>query len=174
MSMFFRTVAATSRTLVQALTPAAVVILGLVMYAGFAIPTTYMLGWSRWINYINPVAYSFESLMINEFAGQQYACSVFVPAGPGYENIPAESRICSTVGAQPGANTVDGTTYIQESYAYEPSHKWRNFGILIAFMVFFFCTYLLATGKSIFRYREAKIVVTDIRHRENLRRKIQG
>jgi ATP-binding cassette subfamily G (WHITE) protein 2 (PDR) len=146
MSMFFRTVAATSRTLVQALTPAAVIILGLVMYTGFAIPTTYMLGWSRWINYINPIAYAFEALMINEFNNREFACSAFVPQGPQYANVPADSRICSTLGATPGSNVVQGSAYIIQSYAYYPSHRWRNFGILVAFTVFFLFTYLVATG----------------------------
>ena len=40
MSMFFRSLAALSRTLVQALTPAAGLILALVLYTGFALPPT--------------------------------------------------------------------------------------------------------------------------------------
>lgn len=46
--------------------PAAVLILGLVMFTGFVIPIDYMLGWSRWMNYVDPVAYAFEALMVNE------------------------------------------------------------------------------------------------------------
>lgn len=57
MSMFFRTIASVSRTLSQAMTPAALLNLAIVMYTGFAIPTRYMHGWSRWINYLDPVAY---------------------------------------------------------------------------------------------------------------------
>lgn len=59
MSMLFRTIASVSRTLSQALTPAAILILAIVMYTGFAIPTRYMHGWSRWINYLDPVAYGY-------------------------------------------------------------------------------------------------------------------
>lgn len=66
MSGIFRTIAASSRTLSQAMVPAAVLILGLVMFTGFVIPIDYMLGWSRWMNYIDPVAYAFEALMVNE------------------------------------------------------------------------------------------------------------
>jgi ABC-type multidrug transport system permease subunit len=66
MSGIFRTIASASRTLSQAMVPAAVLILALVMFTGFVIPIDYMLGWSRWINYIDPMAYIFESLMINE------------------------------------------------------------------------------------------------------------
>lgn len=52
MSMIFRTIASASRTLSQALVPAALLILGLVIYTGFVIPTRDMLGWSRWLNYL--------------------------------------------------------------------------------------------------------------------------
>jgi len=54
MSMFFRSVGALSRSLSQALVPAALLILALVLYTGFAIPTRYMLGWIGWIRYLNP------------------------------------------------------------------------------------------------------------------------
>jgi ABC-type multidrug transport system permease subunit len=66
MSMYFRLIAALSRTLSQAMAPAAVFILALVIYTGFAIPTSNMHPWFRWINYLDPVAYAFEALMINE------------------------------------------------------------------------------------------------------------
>lgn len=47
MSMLFRGVASISRTLEQAMAPASLLILALVIYTGFVIPTTYMLGWAR-------------------------------------------------------------------------------------------------------------------------------
>lgn len=68
MSMFFRTLASASRTLSQALAPAALLILALVIYTGFAIPVRNMLGWSRWINYLDPIAYGFEALMVSRAA----------------------------------------------------------------------------------------------------------
>lgn len=48
MSMMFRGIASISRTLEQAMAPGSLLMLALVMYTGFAIPTTYMLGWARW------------------------------------------------------------------------------------------------------------------------------
>lgn len=142
MSMLFRSIASLSRSLSEALAPAAVLILGLVMYTGFAIPTTYMLGWSRWINYLNPIAYGFESLMINEFHSRDFPCSAFVPAYPDATGL---NHVCSTVGSVPGSNFVNGDAYIGSTYDYQHSHKWRNFGILIAFMVALMCVYLGAT-----------------------------
>jgi ATP-binding cassette subfamily G (WHITE) protein 2 (PDR) len=66
MSMIFRAIGSLSRSLAQAMAPAALFILALVIYTGFAIPIRDMHGWIRWFNYIDPVSYAFESLMINE------------------------------------------------------------------------------------------------------------
>jgi ABC-type multidrug transport system permease subunit len=68
--------------------PAAVFILALVIYTGFAIPTRGMHPWFRWINWIDPVAYAFEALMINEvyrpnnFIGQP----LLIPPVPWYHH----------------------------------------------------------------------------------------
>ncbi|KAL2847588.1 ABC-2 type transporter-domain-containing protein [Aspergillus pseudodeflectus] len=145
MSMVFRTFGAASRSLSQALVPAALLILGLVIYTGFVIPTRDMLGWSRWMNYINPIAYGFESLMVNEFHNRQFTCVSFVPSGPGYEDVNPENTICNAVSARPGEMSVDGDAYLASSYQYYHSHLWRNLGIMIAFMVFFMFVYLTAT-----------------------------
>ena len=83
MSMFFRSIASLTRSLVEALPFAAILITGLMMYTGFTLPTTYMLGWSRWMAYIDPVAYGFESLMINEFHNREFRCADGA-AIPGY------------------------------------------------------------------------------------------
>ncbi|KAB2575415.1 ABC transporter [Lasiodiplodia theobromae] len=147
MSMMFRTIASVSRTLSQAMAPAAVLILALVIYTGFVIPTRYMLGWSRWINYLDPISYGFESLMINEFHNRNYTCSQFVPSNqlPGYENIGPLNMVCGTTGAQPGQGYVNGDAYINSSYEYYHSHKWRNLGIEFAFMIGLCAAYLAAT-----------------------------
>jgi ATP-binding cassette, subfamily G (WHITE), member 2, PDR len=122
MSMLFRTIAATSRSLYQAMAPAALLILAIVIYTGFAIPTPDMLGWSRWINYLDPVAYGFESLVINEFAGRTFECTTFVPP---YPSAGPTQRVCSTVGSVAGLDSVDGTAYIEASFGYDLDHKWR-------------------------------------------------
>ncbi|OLN81710.1 ABC transporter CDR4-like protein 1 [Colletotrichum chlorophyti] len=155
MSGLFRSIASLSRTLSQAMVPASILILALVIFTGFVIPVDYMLGWCRWINYLDPVAYGFESLMINEFHNREFECGAFVPspAIPGYENVTLDNRACSAVGAVPGRPTVNGDAYINSQYKYFNSHKWRNIGILIAFtialhMVYFFATEYIAAKKS--------------------------
>lgn len=142
MSMMFRTIASVSRSLSQAMTPAAIVILGIVMFTGFAQPVTYMLGWCRWINYIDPVAYGFESLMINEFHDRQFACSSFIPA---YGSLALNQQVCSAVGSQAGQQYVSGDAYINSAYSYYHSHKWRNIGIVFVFMIGMMLVYLAAT-----------------------------
>lgn len=149
MSMLFRSIASLSRSLTQALAPAALLILGLVMYTGFAVNVANMRGWARWMNWLDPIAYGFESLMINEFHGREYECSTFIPMGPGYEDATGQQHVCSTAGAVAGSSVVNGDAYINLSYEYYHAHKWRNFGILIGFFLFFSAIYLTATGKTI-------------------------
>jgi ATP-binding cassette subfamily G (WHITE) protein 2 (PDR) len=125
MSSIFRTIAAVSRTLAQALAPAAIFMLALIIYTGFVIPASYMKPWFRWMNYVNPVAYAFESLMINEFHNRDFPCSAFVPSGPGYDNATGLQRTCGTTGSVAGSSFVNGDNYINESFQYYAAHKWR-------------------------------------------------
>lgn len=144
MSHLFRTIGAACKTLSQAMMPAAILLLALSVFTGFVIPTPKMHGWCRWINYINPIAYTFESLMTNEFSGIDFPCSDFVPAGPGYPTS-GTGRACSTIGSEPGSSFVSGAKYIGISFLYYNSHKWRNVGIVIGYIVFFLGTYVFLT-----------------------------
>jgi ABC-type lipoprotein export system ATPase subunit len=47
-------------------------------------------------------------------------------------------------GSVPGLSLVSGDLYIQDSFEYYHSHLWRNYGILIAFFIFFLVAYALA------------------------------
>ncbi|KAJ1324852.1 ATP-binding cassette subfamily G (WHITE) member 2 PDR [Microdochium nivale] len=146
MSMIFRTIASGSRTLSQAMVPAAILILDLIIFTGFVIPIAYMPAWCRWLNYVDPLAYSFESFMINEFVGRQYECNQFVPSllVPGYQDVPVENRACSAIGSVPGQSYVDGEVYIASAYQYMAAHKWRNVGIIFGFICFSLMTYMVA------------------------------
>ncbi|KAL2818002.1 ABC-2 type transporter-domain-containing protein [Aspergillus granulosus] len=145
MSMMFRSIASLTRTLVQALPAAAILILALSMYAGFAIPTDYMLGWASWIRYLNPINFGFEALMVNEFNNREFRCVNYVPTGPGFEDIGPENQVCSTVGSIPGQQFVNGDKYIESLYDYTAGHKWRNIGIIFVFMIGLMVVYLAAT-----------------------------
>lgn len=145
MSMLFRSIGALSRTLAGAMAPAAVLILSLVIYTGFTVPIRDMHPWFRWINYVDPVAYAFESIMINEFHNRQFPCSLYVPHGPGYLDVDPLQRVCSQIAAEPGSDFVDGDRYLNVNYNYFHSHQWRNLGILIAMTIAFCAVYLVAS-----------------------------
>ncbi|KAJ3523927.1 hypothetical protein NM208_g12262 [Fusarium decemcellulare] len=144
MSMILRTIGQASKTVHQALVPAAIFIIGLVIYAGFVLPIRYMKGWLRWLNYINPIAYAYESLVANEFSGRKFPCLTMIPSGPPYKDAGPFEKTCAVAGASPGEDFVAGDFYIGAVYQYFYSHLWRNFGILIAFIIFFSFTYLIA------------------------------
>ncbi|CCE63103.1 hypothetical protein TPHA_0D04700 [Tetrapisispora phaffii CBS 4417] len=143
MSHLFRCVGSLTKTLQEAMVPASMLLLALSMYTGFAIPRTKILGWSIWVWYINPLAYLFESLMINEFHGRHFPCTAYIPAGGSYDSQTGTTRICSVNGAIAGQDYVLGDDYIKSSYAYEHKHKWRGFGVGMAYVVFFFVVYLV-------------------------------
>ena len=142
MSMMFRTIASVTRTLEQALAPSALIITALVIYTGFVIPTTYMVGWARWINLINPVAYGFEAIMANEFHNRNFTCSSYVPFGSVYDDVSPVNRACAAIGSVLGQSTVSGDIYLASAFGYHNSHKWRNVSILAAFLVLFLIAYV--------------------------------
>lgn len=167
MSMMFRTIGSASRTLSQAMVPAAIIILGLVIFTGFVIPIDYMLGWCRWMNYIDPLAYAFESLMVNEFHNRRFACTVYVPSAsmPEYANVGAFNHICSSTGAIAGQDFILGDDFINSSFSYYVSHKWRNIGILIAFVIFFLSTYMVAAELVSEKKSKGEVLVFRLGHK---------
>ncbi|KAK0644573.1 ABC-2 type transporter-domain-containing protein [Cercophora newfieldiana] len=161
MSMMFRMIASVTRTLSQAMVPAAIIILALVIFTGFAIPLDYMLGWCRWLNYIDPVAYAFEALMVNEFHGREFSCSAYVPSPqiPLYANVGSVNRVCSAVGSAAGLDFVSGDDYIWSGFKYSNANKWRNFGIIIAFLVAFLIGYIVSAENVAAKKSKGEVLV---------------
>ena len=75
MSAMFRTLAAATKTVSQALAMAGVLVLIIVIYTGYTIPRTYMHPWFKWLTWINPLAYAFEALLVNQFHGGEFPCA---------------------------------------------------------------------------------------------------
>ena len=98
------------------------------------------------MNYVNPIAYGFESLMVNEFQDRLFKCAPanFVPTLGPYLDVPLANKVCSVVGSTAGSDKVQGTAFLEQSYRYYPNHEWRNLGIMFAFMIFFTFTHLIA------------------------------
>ncbi|KAK4157423.1 hypothetical protein C8A00DRAFT_11755 [Chaetomidium leptoderma] len=115
----------------------------LVIYTGYAISKPVLLSqkiWFGWIAYINPLSYSFEAVVSNEFHGRLMECapSQLVPQGPG---VLPENQGCALPGAQLGSTSVLGDDYISTQFDYNRANLWPNFGVVIAFAVL----YLLVT-----------------------------
>lgn len=143
MSHLFRCVGSLCNSITESMVPASMLLLAFVMFTGFAIPETKMLGWSKWIWYINPLAYLFEALMVNEFHGVNFPCSTYIPSGSSYADITGTERVCSAVGAVAGEDYVNGDAFLLYSYNYVNKHKWRGFGVGMAYLIFFFFVYLV-------------------------------
>lgn len=156
MSAIFRTLAAVTKTVSQAMMLAGVMVLALVIYTGFVVPVPQMHPWFGWIRWINPVYYAFEILIANEFHGRRFPCSNIVPP---YTPLVGSSWICDTVGAVPGEDTVSGDAFIETNYEYYFSHVWRNFGILLAFLVFFMILYFVAVEVNSATSSSAEVLV---------------
>ena len=142
MSMIFRSIAAITRTESQAHAIAGVMVLAIVIYTGYVIPSPLMHPWFKWIMYLNPIQYTFEALLVNELHGQDFDCSQIVPSYPG---LTGDTFVCATAGAIEGQTFVNGDRFLKASYNYSIGHLWRNFGILMTFAIAFFIIYMLAT-----------------------------
>ena len=102
----------------------------MMIYTGYLIPFQKMHVWFRWIFWINPASYAFESIMGNEFGGLSITCegSQYIPYGPGYDED--RYRGCTVTGSI--GNKIRGADYIHEEYSYSIHHVWRGFGVLVA------------------------------------------
>ncbi|KAG1888173.1 ABC-2 type transporter-domain-containing protein [Suillus subluteus] len=144
MKAFFRMLAASFKEESGATSLAGISVLLVALYTGYTIPRQSMPGALRWITYLNPLRYGFESILTNEFHTLNATCTTLVPQGPGYENISLANQVCTTVGSLPGMSTVDGNSFVNLSYGYLYSDLWRNYGIIITFGVGFFVLLLIA------------------------------
>jgi ATP-binding cassette subfamily G (WHITE) protein 2 (SNQ2) len=119
----------------------------LVIFTGYVIPKKQLLTdyiWFGWLYWVNPISYSFEAVLTNEFSGRLMDCAPdqLVPTGP---NIQPEYQGCALSGAQLGSSQVSGSDYLQTTYNYERSNLWRNFGVVIAFTVLYIIITVIAT-----------------------------
>ncbi|KKY16641.1 putative abc transporter [Diplodia seriata] len=118
----------------------------LVIFTGYVIVKPQLTSnyiWFGWLYYVNPISYSFEAVLSNEFSGRTMDCAPeqLVPQGPGVD--PAYQG-CAISGASPNSRVVPGSDYIGTTYTYTRSHLWRNFGVVIAFTVL----YILVTAAA--------------------------
>jgi ATP-binding cassette, subfamily G (WHITE), member 2, PDR len=94
MAMLFRMIGSLSRSRDGTMTPVSILTLLCVLYTGFVVPPPYMVPWLGWFRHINPVAYTFEAVMINEFKSRHFTCSTVIPDGPSYSDIDESDKLC--------------------------------------------------------------------------------
>ncbi|KAI1331447.1 ABC-2 type transporter-domain-containing protein [Xylariaceae sp. FL0255] len=119
----------------------------LIIYTGYVIPKTQLLKdyiWFGWLYWVNPVAYSFEAVIANEFSGRILQCGPeeLVPRGP---NAQTGYQGCAIAGAAIGSTQVSGDDYLSTQYNYSRSNLWRDFGAIIAFTVLYLLVTVIAT-----------------------------
>ena len=142
MSAIFRTVAAATKTISQAMAIAGVMILWTVIYTGFVLQRSFMHPWFKWTSWINPISYAFEALLVNEVHGREFPCA-FTSLVPSYGTN--NNFQCAVPGAISGERNVLGDSWLEVSFGYSYSHIWRNLGFIFAFMIFFYSLYLVTT-----------------------------
>ncbi|KAL3456754.1 ABC-2 type transporter-domain-containing protein [Aspergillus heterothallicus] len=176
MYSFFRTVGSFSQSLDVATRITGVAIQALVVYTGYLIPPWKMHPWLKWLIWINPVQYAFEGIMANEFYNLDIQCVTpnIVPDGPDAQS---GHQSCGIQGSTPDQLTVQGSNYIQAAFTYSRSHLWRNFGIILAWFIFFVVTTMIGmelqkpnkggSSVTIFKRGEApKEVEESVEHKE--------
>ncbi|KAK0128853.1 hypothetical protein ONS95_000801 [Cadophora gregata] len=140
MTLFFRTVGCLCPDFDYAIKFAATIITLFVITSGYIIQYQSEKVWIRWIYWINALGLGFSALMENEFSRLTLTCTgeSLIPSGPSYTNI--DNQVCTLAGSVAGTDQVSGSAYITDGFSYRPEELWRNFGIIVALIVFFLIT----------------------------------
>ncbi len=75
--------------------------------------------------WINPIAYAFEAILVNEVHGRQFPSASFVPIALFQSG---SSFICSIAGAVAGETDLSGDASVESSYQYSYAHVWQYRG----------------------------------------------
>ncbi|KAL3458663.1 ABC-2 type transporter-domain-containing protein [Aspergillus heterothallicus] len=143
----YRMFAALSPSIDDAVRFAGIALNVLVLFVGYVIPKQGLIDgsiWFGWLFYVNPLSYSYEAVLTNEFSDRVMQCdpSMLVPQGPG---VDPQYQGCSLTGSELGSTDVSGADYLATSFQFVRHHLWRNFGVVIAFTVLYILVTVLAT-----------------------------
>ncbi|KAJ5441500.1 CDR ABC transporter [Penicillium cf. griseofulvum] len=142
----YRMFAALSPTIDDAVRFSGIALNLLILYVGYVIPKQTLIKdsiWFGWLFYVNPIAYSYEAVLTNEFANRVMECSPsqLIPQGPG---VDPKYQGCALTGSTLGESSVTGTQYLTANFEFTRSHLWRNFGVVIAFTVLYILVTVIA------------------------------
>lgn len=135
----YRMFAALSPTIDDAVRFAGIALNLLILFVGYVIPKQNLVNnsiWFGWLFYVNPISYSYEAVLTNEFSNRVMQCapSELVPQGPG---VDPKYQGCALTGSSIGETSVPGSQYLKANFEFTRSHLWRNFGVVIAFTVLY-------------------------------------
>ncbi|PLB49440.1 pleiotropic drug resistance protein, ABC superfamily [Aspergillus steynii IBT 23096] len=142
----YRMFAALSPTIDDAVRFSGIALNVLILFVGYVIPKQSLIDgsiWFGWLFYVNPLSYSYESVLANEFADRTMECapSQLVPQGPG---VDPRYQGCALTGSRLGETSVGGSQYLDTTFQFTRHHLWRNFGVVIAFTVLYLLVTVLA------------------------------
>jgi ATP-binding cassette, subfamily G (WHITE), member 2, SNQ2 len=137
MTLFFRIIGCISPDFDYAIKFAVVIITFFVVTSGYLIQYQSEQVWLRWIYWVNVLGLAFSAMMENEFSRIDLTCSAesLIPSGPEYGDI--NHQVCTLPGSVAGTTTVEGSAYIAQGFSYFKGDLWRNWGIIMALIVFF-------------------------------------
>jgi len=135
MTVFFRTLGCTSKNMDSALRLASIVIMLMILTSGYMVPYNDMRPLVRWFYWLNPLAYDFSAMMLNEFKDLNLQCVAqnLIPNGPGYKN--AAYQVCTLAGGLSKEAYVDGANYLLAAFNFSQNHLKRNIAIMVAFII---------------------------------------
>jgi len=86
--------------------------------------------------------------MQNEFSRSEMTCTAesLIPSGPEYNNI--NYQVCTLAGSSPGTLKIPGSSYLEKGFSYSKGILWRNWGIVLAIIVFFLLMNIV-TGETV-------------------------
>ncbi|KAN0023395.1 hypothetical protein ACTFIU_011565 [Dictyostelium citrinum] len=119
-----------------------------VNYFGYSQTPDKMHSWFKWTYYINPLAYAFKSLMVNEFKGVEFSC--FDSAIPyDYTNstqmyLDSTHRICPVPGSVEGSLFVKGEDYLSNALQINNDHRSLNVVVIFLFWLFYIALNIFA------------------------------
>ncbi|CAN3377385.1 hypothetical protein DIURU_003370 [Diutina rugosa] len=134
----FRAVGALNRSLLITQSLAGFLAMITLVYSSSLVARPYMPVWFRWISYVNPTFYAYESALSTEFHNRGMECGGprLIPSGPGYETTFPGGQGCAAPGSSLGETMVQGDVYLKMVYTFSYSHVWRNLGFMIAYISF--------------------------------------
>ncbi|KAI9029130.1 ABC-2 type transporter-domain-containing protein [Hyaloraphidium curvatum] len=108
-----------------------------ILYSGWALPYQNMRPWFIWLYWINPLAYAYKAVMINEFADAAISCegNLFPP----YPGVSVDYQSCTVPGAQPGSDVVSGADWLWATYRItdNTAYIWYNFAAIIGLTIIY-------------------------------------